>query len=58
MREVRNLEVEERAAVARPAAAHAGPAQASLQDPFVETKEMLGGLIESSNAQGPRAEAR
>src|SRR5262249_5055316 len=27
-----NLEVEERAAVARPALAHAGPAQASLQD--------------------------
>src|SRR5215475_15258902 len=32
MRELCNFEVEECAAVARPAAAHAGPAQASLQD--------------------------
>src|SRR5262245_5327598 len=32
MCELGNLEVEERAAVARPAPAHAGPAQASLQD--------------------------
>src|SRR5215813_1703357 len=32
MCELGNIEVEERAAVARPAPAHAGPAQASLQD--------------------------
>src|SRR5262245_51767649 len=32
MCELGNLEVEERAAVARPAPAHTGPAQASLQD--------------------------
>src|SRR5262247_4182678 len=41
MRELRNLEVEERATVARPAPAHAAPAQASLQDAEGQNLEML-----------------
>src|SRR5262245_14930451 len=41
MRELRNLEVEERAAVARPAPAHAGPAQARLQDAEGQDLEIL-----------------
>ena len=40
-RELRNLEIEERAAVARPAPAHAGPAQASLQDAEGQDLEIL-----------------
>src|SRR5262245_13037533 len=41
MRELCNFEVEECAAVARPAAAHAGPAQASLQDAEGQDFEIL-----------------
>src|SRR5262245_17825205 len=41
MRELRNFEVEERAPVARPAPAHAGPAQASLQDAEGQDLEVL-----------------
>src|SRR5262249_28057374 len=41
MCELGNLEVEERAAVARPAPAHAGPAQASLQDAEGQNLEIL-----------------
>src|SRR5262245_28539061 len=41
MREIRNFEVEERAPVARPAPAHAGPAQASLQDAEGQDLEIL-----------------
>src|SRR5262245_11234971 len=41
MCELGNLEVEERAAVARPAPAHAGPAQASLQDAEGQDLEIL-----------------
>src|SRR4030095_11392151 len=41
MRELRNLEVEERTAVERPAPAHAGPVQASLQDAEAQHLEIL-----------------
>src|SRR6267142_727945 len=41
MRELRNCEIEERAPVARPAPAHAGPAQASLQDAEGQDLEIL-----------------
>src|SRR5215470_2185417 len=41
MRELRNLEVEERATVAWPAPAHASPAQASLQDAEGQNFEIL-----------------
>src|SRR5438093_1922245 len=41
MRELRNFEIEERAPVARPAPAHAGPAQASLQDAEGQDLEIL-----------------
>src|SRR5882762_8162905 len=41
MREVRNFEIEKRAPVARPAPAHAGPAQASLQDAEGQDLEIL-----------------
>lgn len=41
MCELGNLEVEERAAVAWPAPAHAGPAQASLQDAEGQDLEIL-----------------
>lgn len=41
IRELRNLEVEERAPVARPATAHASPAQASLQDAEGQDFEIL-----------------
>src|SRR5215468_925745 len=41
MRELCNFEVEECAAIARPAAAHAGPAQASLQDAQGQDFEIL-----------------
>src|SRR5438309_3834438 len=41
MRELRNFEIEERAPVARPAPAHAGPAQASLQDAEGQALEIL-----------------
>ena len=41
MRELRNVEVEERATIERPAPAHAGPAQASLQDAEGQDLEIL-----------------
>src|SRR5262245_14688159 len=41
VRELRNFEVEECAPVARPAPAHAGPAQASLQDAEGQDLEIL-----------------
>src|SRR5215468_3794347 len=41
LRELCNFEVEESTAVARPAAAHAGPAQASLQDAEGQDFEIL-----------------
>src|SRR5262249_35696165 len=41
MRELRNFEVEKRAPVARPAPAHAGPAQASLHDAEGQDLEIL-----------------
>src|SRR5215470_1836395 len=41
MRELRNFEIEERAPVARPAPAHASPAQASLQDAEGQDLEIL-----------------
>src|SRR5215475_5886530 len=41
MREFCNFEVEECTAVARPAAAHAGPSQASLQDAEAQDFEIL-----------------
>src|SRR4029450_4549711 len=41
MRELRDIEVAERTAVARPAPAHAGPAQASLQDAEGQNLEIL-----------------
>src|SRR5437868_4611849 len=40
-RELRNFEIEERAPVARPAPAHASPAQASLQDAEGQDLEIL-----------------
>jgi len=41
VRELRSFEIEERAAVARPVPAHAGPAQASLQDAEGQDLEIL-----------------
>jgi len=41
VRELRNFEIEKRAPVARPAPAHACPAQASLQDAEGRTSKYL-----------------
>jgi hypothetical protein len=41
MRELGNFEIEERVPVARPALAHAGPAQARLQDAEGQDLEIL-----------------
>src|SRR2546421_11805346 len=55
MRELRNFEIEERAPVARPAPAHAGPAQASLQDAEGQDLEIL--VVRARSLAGKAAAA-
>src|SRR5436190_13094413 len=55
MRELRNFEIEERAPVARPAHAHAGPAQASLQDAEGQDLEIL--VVRARSLAGKAAAA-